>query len=205
MLWGWLFVGLSSVHGGCVSGDITMQIWGLLGLNAILTLVLGQSGLQGGLPAPTPEELGSIGATSRAQFRPHSQAVGLIQRFRTKQGTGDPSLLSGSYSPIFSVSDSIYVLLFLFAFFLPSVFISISESFSFSTPISDSVSLLILSFLFLSLFSFLLYFFHIPVSLPLFPDLCEYVSWFRLFPVLFSTGTSREHKLLYFELSFQDS
>lgn len=165
--------------------------------HAILTLVLGQSGLQGALPAPTPEELGSIGATSRAQFRPHSQAVGLIQRFRTKQGTEDPSLLSGSYSPIFSACFWFYICFtFSFCFFLALciyfylwVFLLLYPNLRlcFFFNLIRSVSLLILV---PSLF------FHIPVSLPLFPDLCEHVSWFGLFPVLFSFLSQNPQGLL---------
>lgn len=55
---------------------------------------------------------------------------------------------------------------------------------------------LFLILLFLFLCSFLLYFSHISVSLPLILDLCGHVSWSQLFPVLFSLPSRNPQGLL---------
>lgn len=180
-----------------VSGDNTMQIWGLHGLTAILTLV-SQSGLRGALLAPTPEELGLKNLCSRLNS-------GLTHRsLAWYKGLGQNKelrLLLFSLDPTlpFSlpVSDSIYVFYsFLLLFSFP-LYLFLSLGLSPSFPKFQTL------FLFLAYpFCFSPYslsfsiFFHIPVSLPLLLDLYGHVSWSQLFPVLFSFPSQNPQGLI---------
>lgn len=174
LFWGWLTIHwpICSTWWMWVPDDSTMQIWGLLDLTAKFILVSLSVMASGGPCQLPPWGIGfRKDYLQGSQFRP--LATGCLRQEKVVR------FLLFSLPPALpfsqAVSEPTYLFHFHFAFLLPSLFIAGSFSFA---PVFQSVSPLISSFLFLFvIWSFFLYFPHIPVSLTLLLDLYGRVSW----------------------------
>lgn len=123
-----------------------------------------------------------------------------MKEFKTGQGTEAPSFLWLPLSLFFCLSLTIYIFLPLsLCFFLALSIQLYLLVFLFLCPsLSDSVSPLFYPISLLVILSFLLYFPHISVFLPLLLDLCGCVSWSHHLPlfVLFSFPSQSPQGLL---------